>query len=170
MCVSLCKCVHYVCDINFALRTFFSPYCRVSECLGISVFMQLCIWVRLCSSLSLSTYVCILCISACVIVCMCECVCTHVYIYIYMWVHVWVYICICYSGSIGVTFTEDSDPIRIYVRRVSIRRAIQKLIHEVIQRSESVHAVKTQWLFGPKITPFYMNVLSCLFQLILFYT
>ena len=76
--------------------------------------------------------------------------------------------CVCVNSPPSLrmvvcsVFTEEPIPIRICVRRVSIRQAIRRPTHEMIRRSVPVRAVKTRWWFGPKIVSFHVSVYFCI--------
>ena len=77
----------------------------------------------------MSVWVCVRVFACTYVLCVMYVYIVHMGVYTCVYMYEYIYVCVCYSGSTGVVFAEDPDPIRIRVRRVSIRQAIRRLTH-----------------------------------------
>ena len=77
------------------------------------------------------------------------------------------FICLvaCCSNSDPIirseSVTKYQNPIRIRVRRVSIRQTIRRPTYESTRRSVSVRTMQTRHRFGPEIASFHVSVCFC---------
>ena len=127
------------------------------------LYVYICVCVRnacgyVCTGNSVCVYKCVFVVRVCVY----GCIPVRVYICVRVSTCVWLHVAAIRIRSCDPNpVTEDSDPIRIRIRRVPIRQAIQRPRHKMIRRSLPLHAVQTRRQFGPEITSFHVSVCFC---------